>query len=152
VQRYYLNFSSTRGFPAGKDWQEALGVLATLDPVEPTAGGWHDDFLRKISGAGLDPAAGAGGSLLLATAARLDGTRVGLEDIALFGCRNFLGNVYLFNEARTAHCWVVSMEDYKYFLANLPPRDWQDSQPYFAVCPEAMRQERACDPEKLRRF
>ena len=153
VQRYYLVFISARAYPGDKDWKDALRLLATLDPDEPSAGAWKDEFLQKVSGGGVDPsAAPAGGSLNLASAAREDGTSVSLEDIAIFGCKNFIGNLYLFNQDRTAHCWVVTMKDYRDILQKLDQRYWEDSTPYFQACPAAMRQERACDMEKLRRF
>ncbi len=154
VQRYYLTFNSARACPADKDWKDALQVLARLDPDEPTVGAWKDDYLEKISDRpGLDPsAAAAGGSLRFNTATRADGTGVSMDEIAIFGCKNFRGNVYLFNEGRTAHCWIVTMEDYKAVLAKLDERYWQDSHPAFQDCPQAMRQERACDLEKLRKF
>lgn len=72
--------------------------------------------------------------------------------MAIFGCKNFLGNLYLFNEAHTAHCWIAPLKDYTRLLRELPPRDWQDGHPFYQDCPEARRQERACDPEKLRNF
>ncbi len=154
VQRYYLTFNSARDCPGDKDWKEALRVLASLDPDEPTVGAWKDDYLKKISNEpGLDPsAAAAGGSLKFNTASRADGTGVSMEEIAIFGCKNFVGNLYLFNESRTAHCWIATLEDYRTVLAKLNERYWQDSHPSFQDCPQAMRQERACDPEKLRKF
>ena len=154
VQRYYLTFSSDRSYPENKDWKEALQILASLDTGAPAIGGWEDDLLKKISdGAGLgqNPAA-AGGGLRFTAAARADGTRVSFEDIAIFGCKNFVGNLYLFNENRTAHCWIATMEDYKTFLARLDNKYWKDSHPSFQDCPESMKQERACDPEKLMKF
>ncbi len=154
VQRYYLTFSSARSYPGDKDWKEALLLLASLDPDAPAIGGWEDDLLKKISGGaglGQNPAA-AGGSLRFTAATRVDGTGVSFEDIAIFGCKNFAGNLYLFNEARTAHCWIATMEDYKTFLAKLDSKYWKDSHPSFPDCPGTMRQERACDPEKLMNF
>jgi len=153
TQRYYLTFSSARAYPSGRDWQEALRVLATLDPSEPEAGGWQEDFLRKLAGAGIGqnpPASSA--NLKYTAAARADGTPVSFEDIAIFGCKNFVGNLYLFNEEQTAHCWIAALKDYKAILARLAPRYWKDSHPFFQDCPAAMRQERACDPKTLRNF
>jgi len=154
VQRYYLTFSSARDYPGDKEWKEALRILGSLDRSDPSAGGWTEDFLKKVSGGAgpsQDPAA-AGMSLKFLAATRADGTGVSFEDIAIFGCKNFVGNLYLFNEDRTAHCWIAALDDYKAFLGKLDERYWKDSHPSFPDCPEAMRQERACDPAALRRF
>lgn len=153
VQRYYLTFSSTRGYPGDKEWQDALRLLASLDNDEPETNGWEKDFLKKVSDiAGPGGPEAAGKSLRFTSAARADGTRVMFEDIALFGCKNFAGNQYLFNEDRTAHCWIATMEDYKAILPRLERRFWRDSPPDFEDCPASMRLERACDPEKMRYF
>ena len=152
VQRYYITFNSSRGYPSDKDWREALRLLSTLEFQELTAGGWDTDFMRKFTAAGLGRDAPAVGGPQLGSASREDGTLVSRQDIAIFGCKNFPGNLYLFNEARTAHCWIAPLKDYTTLLRELPPRDWRDGHPSFPDCPEAMRQERACNPEKLRNF
>lgn len=154
VQRYYLTFSSARDDAGEKEWKEAMAILASLEPSEPSAGGWTGDFLKKVTaGAGLVPdSPAAAGSLKHTGAFRADGTRVSYEDIAIFGCSNFIGNLYLFNEDWSDHCWIAALEDYKTFLGRLDERFWRDSHPSYQDCPGAMKQERACDPEKLRRF
>lgn len=153
VQRYYLVFSAAQGYPGDKEWQEALRLLATLDNDEPETNGWEKDFLKKVSGiAGTGRLAAPGGNLKYTAAARADGTGVSFDDIAIFGCKNYGGNQYLFNEDRTAHCWIATMEDYKAILPRLERRYWKDSPPDFEDCPASMRLERACDPEKLRNF
>ncbi len=153
VQRYYLTFSSAAGYPGDKEWKEAMQLLASLEPSEPAASGWENDFLNKISAAGLGQSSQAAGvSLKHTAAARADGTGVGFEDIEIFGCKNFSGNLYLFNTDQSAHCWIATLEDYTAFLAKLSERSWKESPPSFQDCPPAMRQERACDPEKLRNF
>jgi len=154
LHRYYLTFRSARGYPAGKDWEAALRVLGSLDPSTPSAGAWTVDFMEKATdGAGLGPSpAVSGGNLRFTAAARDDGTAVGFTEIAIFGCKNFLGNLYLFNEDRTAHCWIATLHDYGVFLGKLERRYWEASTPYFQDCPQAMRQERACDPGKFRNF
>ncbi|HBA61069.1 MAG TPA: hypothetical protein DCZ92_09675 [Elusimicrobia bacterium] len=153
VQRYYLTFSSAKGYPGDKEWEEALRLLATLDPSEPTVGAWKDDFLKRIADAGRekDPAA-ARGKLIMSVVNRADGSAVSFEDVEIFVCKNFVGNLYLFNQAQTAHCWIAPMEDYKFFLDKLSEKSWRYSNPVFQECPQSMRQERACDPEKLRNF
>lgn len=152
VQRYYVTFSSNRGYPADKDWKEALRLLATLEFQELTVGGWNADFTRKFNAAGLGKTPPAAGGPLLGGASSGDGTAVSLENVAIFGCKNFLGNLYLFNEEHTAHCWIAPLKDYTTLMRQLPPRDWKDGPAAFPDCPEAMRQERACDLEKLRNF
>ena len=153
VQRYYLTFSSTRDYPGDKDWKEALRILGSLEPSEPSAGGWTDDFLKKVTdGAGLVPDSPGAANLKHSSAFRADGTRVSYEDIAIFGCRNFVGNLYLFNEDWSDHCWIATLQDYTAFLKKLDSKYWMDSHPSYQDCPWAMKQERACDPEKLRRF
>jgi len=151
VQRYYLTFSSAEGSPGDKDWQAALKLLATLDSVDPAAGGWEKDYITKLSGeSGLGEA--AGNKLRYLAAARPDGTWVSFDDIAIFGCQNFVGNLYVFNEARTAHCWIASMKDYRAILGKLDTFYWKDAHPLFQDCPGGMRLERACDPERPRDF
>lgn len=152
VQRYYLTFTSSKGCPAGKDWAEALRVLSTLDPVDPGVSVWKTDFMRKLAGAGLGDQPQGSGNLRAIPATRTNGSYVDFDEIALFNCKNFLGNVYLFNEERTAHCWIAPLEDYKYILKHIDPRYLMENHPVFADCPVNMRQERACDPVKLRNF
>lgn len=154
VQRYFLTFSSARDYPGDKDWKDAMRVLGSLEPSEPSAGGWTEDFLKKVAdGAGLGPNSPAAAEGLKHSGAfRPDGTRVSYEDIAIFGCKNFVGNLYLFNEDWSEHCWISTLEDYKSFLGKLDERYWKDSHPSYQDCPVAMKQERACDPGKLRRF
>ena len=153
VQRYYLTFSAARGYPGDKGWKEALQLLASLDNDEPQAGGWEEDFLKEISAVtGAGRAAPAGASLKYTAAARPDGTSLNFEDIVLFGCKNFVGNQYLFNEDRTAHCWIASMADYVAILPRLDRAYLEKDPPLFEDCPAAMRLERACDPAKLRYF
>ena len=152
VQRYYLTFSSTRGYPGEKEWKAALKVLATLDNDEPETDGWEKDYLKKVSGGAGKGGADTVPALRYALALRPDGSEVSFEDIAIFGCKNFIGNLYLFNEARTDHCWIAGMEDYKTLLKRVDPKYLMDNHPYFQNCPEAMRMERACDPEKVRYF
>ena len=71
VQRYYLTFSAAQGYPADKEWQEALRLLATLDNDEPEANGWEKEFLKRVSGiAGTGRLAAPGGNLKYTAASR----------------------------------------------------------------------------------
>lgn len=152
VQRYYLTFSSTRGYPGDKEWKDALKVLATLDNDEPAADGWEHAFLRKVQDSSGQGDRDTVTALKYVSAVRPDGTEVSFYDIAIFGCKNFVGNLYLFNEDRTAHCWIATMEDYKTILKRVDPKYLMDNHPYFPDCPEAMKLERACDVAKVRYF
>jgi len=153
IQRYYLTFSSAKGCPGGKDWKEAMQVLATLEFDEPAAAGWEGDFLKRLSADGLGQSPAAAAVSLRDTAVvRADGTDVGFDDIEIFGCKNFAGNLYLFNTDQTAHCWIATLADYTAFLDKLSEASWKDSPPVFQACPLNMKQERACVLENLRHF
>jgi len=155
VQRYYITFSAPQGYPGDKDWKEALELLGTLADASPSVGGWKDDYLDKVAGGpglGLNLAA-AGENLDFAGASNPDGTDVNYNDLVIFGCKNFNGNLYLFNKDRTAHCWVVTLADYIAVLGKLGEKYWVEAgPPSFQVCPAAMRQEKACDMAKFRDF
>ena len=80
LAEYYLVFTSTRGYPAGKDWKEALGALATMELGDPSLDSWKEDFDKKVAGEERK----AGASLKDTAATREDGAPVPFEDIVVF--------------------------------------------------------------------
>lgn len=151
LQRYYVTFSSARGFAAGEDWDKALQALGSLAANDPSVSAWKDDLDRKTAA----PApAGRGGSadLNAVAALRADGSPVNFNEIEVFACRNIPNNRYLLNADRTRHCWIVSPEDYRFITGKLGGKYWGENTVFFEICPDEMEQEKACVPAKLRNF
>lgn len=149
---YYLVFSSTRSYPAGKDWKEALGALVSMELDDPSVDSWKEDFDKKVAGGEGNDAGAAGGSLKDTAATREDGTPVPFEEIVVFACANFDANRYLFNKDRTDHCWIATLEDFRAILLKLGGRYYAENTVTFEHCPAAMRQEKICEPKQLRNF
>lgn len=151
-QEFYVTFSSSRGWPAGEDWQAALEALAALRPGASGDGGEQKApaVPVKLPPTGMTP--GGRRPLSETPALRAGGGSAAFKDIVIFACNGIPDNRYLFNKDRTGHCRINSPADYTSIAQKLGGVYWGENTVIFDECPPEMAGDRPCDPAKLRDF